>query len=162
MFPELGDVVERLIRFMANVLAIEVFAASTFAWAEEILCDPEVSDAPDDAASLVRYIRADEAPHVEYLRTALSEIQARTLLTLDGKPLSGRKVVNDLAERGIRAMLRQRLNERPVMVRDLIRTTAKVKDVDALMCEFDALGTVWTPPARYADLAPAADAVAQV
>jgi hypothetical protein len=162
MFPELGEPVERLIRFMANVLAIEVFAASTFAWAEEILSDPEVSDAPDDAANLVRFIRADEAPHVQYLRTALSEIQARTLLTLDGKPVSGRKVVNDLAERGIRTMLRQRLNERPVMVRDLIRKTANVKDVDALLREFDALGTPWTPPARYADLAPEAAASAHV
>ncbi len=162
MFPELGEPVERLIRFMANVLAIEVFAASTFAWAEEILSDPEVSDAPDDAANLVRFIRADEAPHVEYLRTALSEIQARTLLTLDGKPISGRKVVNDLAERGIRTMLRQRLNERPVMVRDLIRKTANVKDVDALLREFDALGTPWRPPARYADLAPEAGAGAHV
>jgi len=158
MFPELGEPVERLIRFMANVLAIEVFAASTFAWAEEILSDPEVSDAPDDAANLVRFIRSDEAPHVQYLRTALSEIQARTLLTLDGKPLSGRKVVNDLADRGIRTMVRQRLNERPVMVRDLIRKTANVKDIDTLMLEFDALGTPWTPPARYADLAPQAGA----
>jgi hypothetical protein len=162
MFPELGEPVERLIRFMVNVLAIEVFAASTFAWAEEILSDPEVSDAPIDAANLVRYIRSDEAPHVEYLRTALSEIKARTLLTLDGKPISGRKVVNDLAERGIRTMLRQRLNERPVMVRDSIRKTAKVKDLDALMREFDALGTQWTPPARYADLAPEAGASAPV
>ena len=162
MFPELGEPVERLIRFMANVLAIEVFAASTFAWAEEILSDPEVSDAPHDAANPVRFIRADEAPHVQYLRTALSEIQARTLLTLDGKPISGRKVVNDLAERGIRTMLRQRLNERPVMVRDLIRNTANVKDVDALLREFDALGTPWTPPARYADLAPEASASAHV
>jgi hypothetical protein len=158
MFPELGEPVERLIRFMANVLAIEVFAASTFAWAEEILSDPEVSDAPHDAANLVRFIRSDEAPHVQYLRTALSEIQARTLLKLDGKPLSGRKVVNDLADRGIRTMVRQRLNERPVMVRDLIRKTANVKDIDTLMLEFDALGTPWTPPARYADLAPQAGA----
>jgi hypothetical protein len=162
MFPELGEPVERLIRFMANVLAIEVFAASTFAWAEEILSDPEVSDAPDDAANLVRFIRSDEAPHVQYLRTALSEIQARTLLTLDGKPISGRKVVNDLAERGLRASIRQRLNERPGMVRDLIRRTANVKDIDALMMEFDALGTPWTPPARYADLAPAPSAAAPV
>ena len=155
LFPELGEQVERLIRFMANVLAIEVFATATFAWAEEILSDPEVSDAPIDAANLVRFIRSDESPHVEYLRTALSEIQARTILTLDGKPVSGRKVVNDLAERGIRAMLRDRLNARPVMVRDLIRKTANLKDIDALMREFDALDTPWTPPARYADLAPA-------
>lgn len=154
LFPELGEPVERLIRFMTNVLAIEVFATSTFAWAEEILSDPEVSDAPDDAGNLVRFIRSDESPHVEYLRTALSEIQARTILTPDGKPVSGRKVVNDLAERGIRMMLRQRLNERPVMVRDLIRKTANVKDLDGLMREFDALDKSWAPPARYADLAP--------
>jgi len=51
LFPELGEPVERLIRFMVNVLAIEVFAASTFAWAEEVLLDPEVSDAPGDAAT---------------------------------------------------------------------------------------------------------------
>ena len=55
-------------------------------------------------------------------------------------------------------MVRQRLNERPVMVRDLIRKTANVKDIDTLMLEFDALGTPWTPPARYADLAPQAGA----
>ncbi len=160
LFPELGAQVERLIRFMANVLAIEVFAASTFAWAEEILSDPEVSDAPIDAANLVRFIRSDESPHVEYLRTALSEIQARTLLALDGKPVSGRKVVNDLAERAIRGMLRHRLNERRAMVRDLIRKSADVKDIDELMREFDALDTPWTPPARYADLAPASGAAA--
>lgn len=162
LFPELGEPVERLIRFMVNVLAIEVYAASTFAWAEEILSDPAVSDAPDDAANLVRYIRADEAPHVQYLRTALSEIQARTLLTLDGKPVAGRDVVEKLADRAIRVSLRQRLNERPAMVRDLIRRTAKVKDLDALMAEFDALATPWTPPARYADLAPQAGASAPV
>src|SRR5208282_4584683 len=153
-FPELGEPVERLIRFMVNVLAIEVFAASTFEWAEEILSDPEVSDAPIDAANLVRFIRSDESPHVEYLRTALSEIQARTLVTLDGKPIAGRQVVERQAERTLRAMLHQRLNERPAMVRDLIRKTANVKDIDELMRKFDALGTPWTPPARYADLAP--------
>jgi hypothetical protein len=70
--------------------------------------------------------------------------------------------VNDLADRAIRTMLRQRLNERPGMVRDLIRRTANVKDIDALMMEFDALATPWAPPARYADLAPAPSASAHV
>jgi hypothetical protein len=49
-----------------------------------------------------------------------------------------------------------------VMVRDLIRKTANVKDIDALMREFDTLATPWTPPARYADLAPDASASAPV
>jgi hypothetical protein len=155
LFPELGEPVGRLIRFMVNVLAIEVFAASTFAWAEEVLSDPEVSDAPKEAADLVRYIRSDESPHIEYLRTALSEIAARTLITLDGKHLSGKHVVERQAERTLRVMLRQRIVDRPVMVRDVIRKTAGVKDVEELLARFDALATPWTPPPRYADLAPA-------
>src|SRR5260370_6842796 len=155
LFPELGDPVERLIRFMVNVLAIEVFAASTFAWAEEVLSDPEVSDAPTEAADLVRFIRSDESPHVEYLRTALSEISARTLITLDGKTLDGRQAVERQAERTLRAMLRQRISERPIMVREVIRKTAGGKDVEEMLDRLDALPTPWTPPARYSDLAPA-------
>jgi hypothetical protein len=155
LFPELGEPVGRLIRFMMNVLAIEVFASSTFAWAEEVLSDPDVSDAPVEAANLVRFIRADESPHVEYLRTALSEIAARTLITTDGKSFEGREVVERQADRTIRAMLRNRIDERPTMVRELIRKTAGVKDVEELLARFDALATPWTPPARYADLAPA-------
>jgi len=161
LFPELGEPVSRLIRFMVNVLAIEVFAASTFAWAEEVLSDPEVSDAPKEAADLVRYIRSDESPHIEYLRTALSEIAARTLITIDGKHLSGKQVVERQAERTLRVMLRQRIVDRPTMVRDVIRKTAGVKDVEELLAGFDALATPWTPPARYADLAPASTGGAQ-
>jgi hypothetical protein len=152
LFPELGEPVERLIRFMVNVLAIEVFAASTFEWAENVLSDPEVSDAPDDAANLVRFIRSDESPHVEYLRTALSEIAARTLLTLDGKPVAGKAVVDQMMGRSIRMMLRTRINDRPDAIRDLIRKTAKVNDIEELMRQYDALGTSWMPPARFADV----------
>ena len=145
---------------MVNVLAIEVFAASTFQWAEEILSDPEVSDAPVAAADLVRFIRSDESPHVEYLRTALSEISARTLLTEDGKEIPGKRAVDTLVERSLRAMLRQRIVDQPPMVREMIRKTAKVRDIEELFAGFDALATPWTPPARYADLAPSAQGAA--
>src|SRR5712692_3579864 len=113
--PQLAEPVERVIAFMMQVLVVEVFAAETFSWAEAVLSDPEVSDAPEDAANLVRYIRSDESPHVEYLRTALSEITARTLLTLDAKPVSGGKVVEDLAARTLKNMMRQRAVDRPAM-----------------------------------------------
>lgn len=150
MFPELGEGVERLLTFMVNVLAIEVFAASTFAWAESVLSDPEISDAPEEAANLVRYIRQDESPHVEYLRTALSEITARTLLTREGKEVPGKIAVEKLTDRTLRAMMRQRSVERPALIRDLIRTTAKGKDIDSLLEQFDSLCTPWHPPARFA------------
>ncbi len=150
LFPALGDPVERLIRFMVDVLAIEVFAASTFAWAEAVLSDPEVSDAPDEAANLVRYIRSDEAPHVEYLRTGLSEISARTLLTQGGEEIAGNIVVDALMTRTLRNMMRQRAIDRPAMLRELIRNNANGKDAESLLTEFESLGTPWEPPARFA------------
>src|SRR5262249_1136184 len=82
--PKLTEEVERVMSFMMTVLIIEVFAASTFKWAEEVLADPDVSDEPEEASAMIRYIRSDESPHVEYLRTALSEISARTLVGDDG------------------------------------------------------------------------------
>jgi hypothetical protein len=149
--PQLAEPVERVIAFMMQVLVVEVFAAETFRWAEAVLSDPEVSDAPEDAANLVRYIRSDESPHVEYLRTALSEITARTLITADGGVLSGNEVVRSLLDRSMRAMIRQRVNERRAQVYESIRRTASgiVGDVEELIARFDALDTPWTPPARY-------------
>jgi hypothetical protein len=150
LFPELGPQVERLVRFMVNVLAIEVFARSTFAWAEEVLSDPAVSDAPKQASDLVRYIRSDEAPHVEYLRTALSEITARTLYGPDGREYGGQEVVSALMDRTLRAMTRQRQAERIAQLHETIRRTANRPDVEDLIAQYDALATEWTPPARYA------------
>jgi hypothetical protein len=150
LFPELGPQVERLVRFMVNVLAIEVFARSTFAWAEEVLSDPAVSDAPKEATDLVRDIRSDEAPHVEYLRTALSEITARTLYGADGREYSGQEVVSALMDRTLGAMTRQRQTERIAQLHEMIRRSANRTDVEDLIAQYDALATEWTPPARYA------------
>ncbi len=156
LFPALGEPVERLIRFMVDVLAIEVFAASTFAWAEAVLSDPEISDAPEEAANLVRYIRSDEAPHVEYLRTGLSEISARTLLTQSGEEIAGKIVVDALMARTLTNMMRQRAVDRPAMLRELIRNNSNGKDADSLLAEFESLGTGWEPPSRFAPKATAA------
>jgi|SRR5271157_782987 len=149
MLPALAEPVERLLAFMVGVLAIEVFAKSTFQWAEELLGDPEVSDSPDQAAGLVAFIRSDESPHVEYLRTALSEVAARTLIAKDGSELSGRDAVNAMIQRSLKMMIRQRIEERRNQVREWVRTTAqgKVRDVEELMAQFDALETPWEPPA---------------
>jgi hypothetical protein len=147
----LAEPVERLLSFMVGVLAIEVFAKSTFQWAEELLSDPEVSDSPEHAAALVRYIRSDESPHVEYLRTALSEVAARTVITGDGGEIAGREVVDRLLDRSLRMMIRQRIEDRRDQVRQRVRTAAQgvVGDVDEFMARFDALETPWEPPALY-------------
>lgn len=162
VIPRLREPVERLIAFMMNVLIIEVFAAETFRWAEEVLADPEVSDAPQAAADMVRYIRSDESPHVEYLRTALSEIGARTVLAEDGGEIAGSEIVSEMMDRSMRFIMRQRREDRRKQLHETIRRSAAGrKDLEELLQRFDGMETPWQPPERYrggAEAAPAAGA----
>ena len=67
-----------MVSLMVRVLFIEISAFHTFAWAESWLSDSELVAGDGEPARLVSYIRADETPHVDYLRTALSEMRDRT------------------------------------------------------------------------------------
>lgn len=156
VLPQLKEDVERVIGFMMNVLIIEVFAASTFRWAEEVLSDPNVSDEPKAASDMIRYISSDESPHVEYLRTALSEISARTLVCDGGTEYNGHEAVQALMNRSLRFIIRQRREERRAQLHASIRAAASgiVKDVEDLIQRFDALETPWQPPARFLDVQP--------
>jgi len=77
-FDGIDPAFETLIAFMTRVLFIEIRAFHAFAWAEALLSDSDLVAGDGDAARLVSYIRQDEAPHVDYLRTSLSEMRART------------------------------------------------------------------------------------
>jgi hypothetical protein len=128
---------------------VEVFAEGTFRWGIELLSNPEVSAEPKRAADLVRYVQADESPHVEYLRTALSELRARTLRRVDGGTISGRELVDRALHRILRAITRDRPRDQREDVRaNLIQDMQAAADPAALLEEFDALESVWTPPER--------------
>ncbi len=71
---------EMLIERMAGLLLIEISAFHTFAWAEALLADPDLVAGDGEGARLVSYVRADETPHVEYLKTVLSEMRDRTVV----------------------------------------------------------------------------------
>lgn len=87
---------ESLIARMMRILLIEISAFHTFAWAEELLSDDRLVAGEGEAARLVSYIRQDEAPHVGYLRTALSEIRDRTVITTSGSKRPGAGLVAEL------------------------------------------------------------------
>jgi hypothetical protein len=53
-------------------------------------------------------------------------------------------------DRTLRAMIRQRVNDRSAQIKDVIRRTAGRGGVEELIERFDAMATPWTPPARYA------------
>src|SRR5205085_9717363 len=65
----------------------------------EVLSDNDLFSGEGEAARLVSYIRADERPHVEYLKTTLSEMRDRTFITESGKKKPGTDVIGQLWER---------------------------------------------------------------
>ncbi|HEX6311163.1 MAG TPA: hypothetical protein VF152_06020, partial [Acidimicrobiia bacterium] len=70
LFDDLDPDLELLVARMINILLIEISAFHTFAWAEAVLSDTDLVAGDGEAARVVSYIRQDETPHVEYLKTA--------------------------------------------------------------------------------------------
>jgi hypothetical protein len=95
-FPDLDLSLEMMLRRMVGLLFIEVSAFHTFAWAEEVLSDRDLVAGDGTAAALVSYVRADETPHVEYLRTALTEMRDRTFVGESGRRIAGAEVIGEL------------------------------------------------------------------
>ena len=106
-FPDLDLSLEMMLRRMVGLLFIEVSAFHTFAWAEEVLSDRDLVAGDGAAAALVSYIRADETPHVDYLRTALTEMRDRTFVGESGRRIPGAEVIGTLWD----AALEQSLGE---------------------------------------------------
>ena len=95
-FPDIDLGLEMMLRRMISLLFIEISAFHTFAWAEEVLSDTELTAGDGEAAALVRCIRADETPHVDYLRTALTEMRDRTFVGESGHKVAGTEVIGTL------------------------------------------------------------------
>jgi hypothetical protein len=149
LIPDIDATFERMLSTMANVLVIEVFAARTFDWGEKLLSDPAVSAEPERAGAMVGYVRRDEEPHVEYLRTALTEVRARTVKTIDGREIPGRRVVDALLHRTLAALTTDRPKQQRETVRSTLAEAMRAAGKGASLIEqFDALDVVWTPPAR--------------
>ncbi len=89
---------EMMVSLMVRVLFIEISAFHTFAWAEQWMSDTELVAGDGEAARLVSYIRADETPHVGYLRAALSEMRDRTWIGDGGRRHAGCDMIGRIWE----------------------------------------------------------------
>jgi hypothetical protein len=92
---------ELLAERMTRILLIEIQAFHTFAWAESLLSDSDLVAGDGAAGRLVACVRADETPHVEYLKTALTELRDRTWLGDSGRRYAGADMIGRVWDRAL-------------------------------------------------------------
>jgi hypothetical protein len=105
--PELGRLMpqipldhEQTILMLMNVLMIEIRAEASFQFSMRIAREPTLfrdrrADA-EHAADLIERIRQDEAIHVAYLQTAVSELRSFTFKTADGRSVAGKEFIDPI------------------------------------------------------------------
>jgi len=132
---------EMMVSLMVRVLFIEISAFHTFAWAEAWMSDTGLVAGDGEAARLVSYIRADETPHVDYLRTALSEMRDRTWVGEGGCRHSGSDMIGRIWEPLLAHSLGPgRDDARRAALAEVEFWCARHRNGSELQAEFDALG----------------------
>lgn len=148
VFDDLDPELEAMVRRMIGILLIEISAHHVFAWAEELLTDPDLVAGDGDGARLVSYIRQDEAPHVAYLATTLTEMRDRTFIGESGRRIAGTEVVGRLWELGLSDSLGAgRTGLRQLRVREVEDALVGHSRRGEILEGFHALGDPDTPEA---------------
>ncbi|HEY8524344.1 MAG TPA: hypothetical protein VIL48_05235 [Acidimicrobiales bacterium] len=133
---------ELLVTRMTRLVLIEISAFHTFAWAEELLADTDLVAGDGDAARIVSYIRTDETPHVDYLRTALSELRDRTIVGSSGRRYPGSELVGQMWERAVaQSVGANRQQTLETTWREVRRAIGDRPGAADLLARFDELGS---------------------
>jgi hypothetical protein len=144
LLPDAIDLtLEMLVARMIGLLLIEVSAFHSFRWAEAVLGNRELVAGDGAAGALVSYIRADETPHVAWLRTALSEMRDRTWVGASGRRHAGTEMIGLLWDRALSdsLVLRRRENLNFVMG-EVVEALAGRADGEDVIEEMLSLGSV--------------------
>jgi hypothetical protein len=146
LFHDLDLELEMLVSTMCRVLFIEIKAFHVFAWAEAVLGSDLVAG-EGEAARIVSHIRADETPHVDYLRTALTEMRDRTFVGASGRRLAGTDVIGDVWAKCLaESMGTVEAQNRSSLAAEVARSLESRPGGDAILEQFVALGD-WQPEA---------------
>ena len=140
---DIGFDLESLIERMARLLLIEISAFHAFAWAEDVLSDTDLVAGDGEAARLVSYIRTDEAPHVAYLKTTLSEMRDRTFVGQSGKKYAGTDMIGRVWDRAVKESLGERREQQlQVTLREIEHAMKTKANAGDLLEEFHSLGSI--------------------
>jgi hypothetical protein len=133
---------EMIATFMLRVMFIEISAFHAFRWAEAWLSDRDLVAGDGAAAELVSYIRADETPHVEYLRTALTEMRDRTWVGTSGKRYPGNDMIATLWSNALEQSLGAGREQGRKAVRgEIEHWIGRHSNGADILAEFDSLAT---------------------
>lgn len=134
---------ESMLARMIGLLFIEISAFHTFAWAEGVLADTEVCAGEGEAARIVSFIRQDEAPHVAYLRLALSEMRDWTWVGASGRTYDGSEMIELMWNKSLQeSRFGRRGDILTLTMREVEHALADRADKDDVLDEFLSLGTV--------------------
>ncbi len=96
--PQIPKEHEEWVLLLMNVLMIEIKAENFFSFCQAVMRDPanfrDRPEAAKHAADIVERVRTDEAIHVQYLTTALSELCGFTIRTIDGGTMPGAAMID--------------------------------------------------------------------
>lgn len=143
VLPDDVDVtLETLVSRMIGLLLIEISAFHGFAWAEAVLGDTDLAAGAGAAARIVSHIRADETPHVAWLRTALSEMRDRTWVGSSGRTYPGVEMIGRLWDRAVADSLGARRQENLRFIMEEIEHSLEGRpDGQDIMAEMLSLGS---------------------
>lgn len=142
--PDIPKEYEDWILLLMNVLMIEVRAENFFSFCIEVMRDPDNfrdrRAAANHAAELVHRIRTDEAIHVAYLQTVISELRSFTIKTVDGRKIPGRTIIDPVWEKMIEWHAVTNADfSRKQSRENVVERLRKRPDGERLIAEFDAL-----------------------
>jgi hypothetical protein len=144
LMPQIDKAYEDWILLLMNVLMIEVRAEAFFSFCTNLMRSRDVfrdrRDAALHAAELIDRIRTDEAIHVAYLQTFVSELRSFTIKCLDGSRIKGAQMIDPIWE----GMVRWHSVTQADFSRDQSREAIVARinqrpDGRALLTQFDSL-----------------------
>jgi hypothetical protein len=100
LMPQIPLAHEQTILMLMNVLMIEIRAEAFFAFCIKLMRAPDMfsdrREAAEHAAELVERIRQDEAIHVAYLQTAVSELRSFTFRGVGDQRVPGKVFIDPI------------------------------------------------------------------
>jgi hypothetical protein len=100
LMPQIPSEYEQLLLMLMNVLMVEVRAEAFFSFCIRVMRAPDLfrdrRPAAEQAAVLVERIREDEAIHVAYLQTVVSELRSLTFRRVDGGRVRGDRFIDPI------------------------------------------------------------------